>query len=132
MWEAKRVTFYPVNGEGLPGSPRTLVVARHVLTRDELKYFLADAPGGLAKTPMEWLLWVALTRHRVERLFQDDKTELGLDHFEGRKYQGLMRHLMVTLVSHLFLMRATLTLRGKKSKEDVSSSAGTANPRQVA
>ncbi len=79
----------------------------------ELKYFLTDAADGLGDTPTECLLWVALTRQRVERLFQDDKTELGLDHFKGRKYVGLMRPLMLTLASHLFLMRATLTRRGK-------------------
>ena len=79
----------------------------------ELKYVLTDAADGLGDTPTECLLWVALTRQRVERLFQDDKTELGLDHFKGRKYVGLMRPLMLTLVSHLFLMRATLTRQGK-------------------
>ncbi len=101
----------------------------------ELKCFLADAPGGLAQTPTECLLWVAPTRHRVERLFQDDKTELGLDHFEGRQYQGFMRHLMLTLVSHLFLMRATLLRRGETSGVDIAPSAsrvGPATPRQVA
>ena len=117
VWEVKHITFFPVGEDGLPGKPLHLLAARHVLTRGEVKYFLANAP---AETPVETLLWVALSRHRVERLFQDQKTELGLDHYEGRKYGGLMRHLLVTLVSYLFLMRATLARRGETSGVDTA------------
>ena len=132
VWDAKRVTIFLPNDRGLPGEQRHLIVARHVLTQGEVKYFLSDAP---AETPTETLLWVALTRHRVERCFQDQKTELGLDHYEGRKYVGLMRHLYLTLVSHLFLMRAVLRRRGEKSGVDRAANPprhGSANHRQVA
>ena len=84
----------PQGADGLPADPRHLLAARHVLTKGDVKYFLSNAP---ADTPVETRLWVALSRHRVERLFQDQKTELGLDHYEGRKYGGLIRHLLVTL-----------------------------------
>ena len=117
VWEVKQVTLHPQVEHGLPGDPLHLLVARHVLTKGDVKYFLSNAP---ADTPVETLLWVALSRHRVERLFQDQKTELGLDHYEGRKYGGLIRHLMVTLVSYLFLMRATLARRGEKSGVDTA------------
>ncbi len=115
VWEVKHVTFHPKGDDGLPGAPVHLLAARHVLTQGDVKYFLSNAP---ADTPVETLLWIALSRHRVERLFQDQKTELGLDHYEGRKYGGLIRHLLVTLVSYLFLMRATLARRGEKSGVD--------------
>ena len=103
VWEAKHVQIILPNEQGLPGETRHLIVARHVLTRGDVKYFLCDAP---ADTPTATLLWVALTRHRVERCFQDQKSELGLDHYEGRKYVGLMRHRDLTLVSFLVLMQA--------------------------
>ena len=115
VWEAKHVQIILPNEQGLPGETRHLIVARHVLTRGDVKYFLCDAP---ADTPTATLLWVALTRHRVERCFQDQKSELGLDHYEGRKYVGLMRHLYLTLVSYLFLMKAVLRRRGEKSRVD--------------
>ena len=44
---------------------------------------------------------------------EDEKDELGLSHFEVRKYDSIMRHLSVTQVSHLFLARQTKRLRGK-------------------
>lgn len=125
VWEAKHVTFFPTDEHGLPGDPLHLVVARHVLRQGEVKYFLSNAP---ADTPTETLLWVALTRHRVERCFQDQKSELGLDHYEGRKYVGLMRHLSLTLVSYLFLMRAVLRRRGEKSGVDTPASASRPRP----
>ena len=114
VWEVKHVTFPPKGEDGLPAAPRHLLAARHVLTRGDVKDFLSNAP---ADTPVETRLWVALSRHRVERLFQDQKTELGLDHYEGRKYGRLIRHLLVTLVSYLFLMRATLARRGGENPE---------------
>ena len=97
-----------------------MIVARHVLREGELKFFLSNAPEG---TPIQTLLWVALTRHRVERCFQDQKSELVLDHYEGRTYRGLIRHLMLTCVSYLFLMRATLKRRGEKPGMDCAASA---------
>jgi SRSO17 transposase len=132
VWEAKRVLIILPNEQGLPGPVRHLLVARHVLTKGEVKYFLCDAP---ADTPTQTLLWVALTRHRVERCFQDQKSELGLDHYEGRKYVGLIRHLCLTLVSNLFLMRAVLRRRGGKSRVDFAANPSrhrSANHRQVA
>ena len=132
VWEAKQVPIILPNEQGLPGETKHLIVARHVLSRGEVKYFLCDAP---ADTPTATLLWVALTRHRVERCFQDQKSELGLDHYEGRKYVGLMRHLYLTLVSYLFLMRAAMRRWGEKSGVDGAPNPPRhrpANHRQVA
>lgn len=119
VWEAKHAVFWPTAGDGVAGGPLHAVVARHVLREGELKFFLSNAP---ADTPAQALLWVALTRHRVERCFQDQKSELGLDHYEGRTYRGLIRHLMLTCVSYLFLMRATERRRGEKSGVDDTTS----------
>jgi SRSO17 transposase len=58
-----------------------LIVARNVLELGVEKYFLCNAPR---KTPLETILRVAFSHWPVERCFQDQKTELGFDHFEGR------------------------------------------------
>jgi SRSO17 transposase len=120
VWEAKHVVFWPTAAEGVHGDRLHLIVARHVLREGELKFFLSNAPAG---TATETLFWVALTRNRVERCFQDQKSELGLDHYEGRTYRGLTRHLMLSCVSYLFLMRATLKRRGEKPGMDCAASA---------
>jgi len=120
VWEVKHVRFHPKSDDGLPGEAEHLLVARHVLQDADVKYFRSNAPEG---TPTATLLRVALTRHRVERCFQDQKSELGLDHYEGRTYTGLMRHLYLTLVSYLFAMRAVESRRGEKPGVDGAASA---------
>jgi SRSO17 transposase len=115
VWEVKHVPLWTKNEDGLPGEQLHLIAARHVLRAGEVKYFISNAP---ANQTVETLLLVALTRHRVERCFQDQKSELGLDHYEGRTYQGLIRHLILSCVSYLFLARAVLGRRGEKSGMD--------------
>ncbi len=90
--------------------PYWLVVARNVLHPDEIKYFLSNASAGV---PLEVILHVAFRRWPVERCLEDEKTELGLGHFEVRKYGAIVRHLRITQVSHLFLARQTERLRKK-------------------
>jgi hypothetical protein len=99
-------------------SPMHLVVARSVLEPDVVKFFMADAPQD---TPSTVLLHVAFSRWRVERCFEDEKTELGFDHFEGRSYVGLMRHQTITALTHLFLSRVHQQWRGEKTGADCLS-----------
>ena len=54
----------------------------------------------------------------MERCFEDEKGEIGLDHYEGRRYLGLKRHLIVSAVSHLFLAETRQELGGEKSGAD--------------
>jgi len=112
VWEAKQAWFYPHDGEGMPLEPVHLLVTRNVLAPQQIKYFIAFAPR---ETAIEVLLLVAFSRWHVERCFEDQKTELGFDHFEGRTYVGLRRHQLVTAVTHLFLSRMTMLGREKKS-----------------
>ena len=88
-------------------------MARNVNDWTEVKYFLSNAP---AETPLDELLLVAFSRWHVERCFEDQKTELGFDHFEGRSYLGLKRHQTVTAVTHLFLAEVRSEL-GEKNPE---------------
>ena len=112
IWEIKHARFYPKDEEGLPAlHPLRLVIARNVLNPKEVKFFLADAPRG---TSVGTLLLVGFSRWHVEWCFEDQKDELGLDHYEGRRYPGLKRHLILTSVSYLFLSRVKQEL-GEKS-----------------
>lgn len=110
VWEVKQVTFYPTKTDGLPAGPLELVVARHKLDPGGVKYFLSNPPFETSTTT---LLRVALTRHKIEECFRVQKSELGMDHFEMRNYVGLMRHLYLTAVSYLFLIKAVLRRRGE-------------------
>jgi IS5 family transposase len=53
-------------------------------------------------------------RAKVEHVFRVAKSEIGFDHFEGRSYAGLMRHMALCQVVMLFLAERTTRLRGEK------------------
>jgi len=114
VWEAKATPLW-MKREGRVVGPYWLVAARNVLDPDEVKYFLSNASGGV---PLEVILHVGFSRWPVERTLEDEKSELGLSHFEVRKYPAVLRHLRITQVSHLFLARQTQRLREKKSGGD--------------
>jgi SRSO17 transposase len=103
VWEAKHLQVYLKDEHGLPasgGRPFHLIVARNVLNPGEVKYFISNAPE---VTPVETMLRVAFSRWKIERMFEDSKMELGMDHFEVRKFGSINRHLLLSCVSHLFL-----------------------------
>jgi SRSO17 transposase len=112
IWEVKHCRFTPKGKDGMPGEPLHLIVARDVLDPEEIKFFVSNAPPETSIQPM---LLVAFSRWRVERCFEDHKGEIGLDHYEGRLYLGLKRHLLISAVSYLFLARMRQRLRGEKS-----------------
>jgi SRSO17 transposase len=112
VWHVKRIRVYLEDEHRLPTAPHHLLVAINALDPQEIKYFLSNAPPD---TPVETLLLVAFSRWKIERLFEDGKSELGLDHFEVRKYLSIQRHLILSCVSYLFLAEFHEKHGGKKS-----------------
>lgn len=102
VWECKHAMLTVKDADGLPGETLHLLIARNVLNHEELKFFVSNAP---AETGVGTLLLVAFSRWRVERCFEDQKSEIGLDQYEGRRYLGLKRHMIISCVSYLFLAR---------------------------
>jgi SRSO17 transposase len=102
LWECKHTFITVKNENGLPGERLHLVIARKVLHPKEIKFFVSNASPA---TGIGTLLLVAFSRWRVERCFEDDKSEIGLDQYEGRRYLGLKRHLVLSAVSYLFLAK---------------------------
>jgi hypothetical protein len=123
VWEATHVLFSMADDKGLPApAPWHLLIARNVLNPQKIKYFMGDAPP---KTPVGTLLRVGFSRWPLERAFEDQKSELGLDHYEGRRYPGLKRHLVLSAISHRFLSRVRLA-EGEKDAELTVSQIHTA------
>ena len=115
VWEVKHTLLTMKDERGLPGPRLHLVIARNVLDPSEIKFFVSNAPP---ETSVQTLLLVAFSRWRVERCFEDQKQEVGLDQWEGRRWLGLQRHLILTAISYLFLARTKEQLREKKSGVD--------------
>lgn len=75
-------------------------------TAEPIKYWLSNLP---ADTPIVTLVHLAKLRWRVEHDYRELKQCLGLDHYEGRTYNGLQHHLTCVTVAHAFLTCCRLT-----------------------
>ena len=58
-------------------------------------------------------LRLSRSRWQIEQFFQRAKTDLGLDHFEGRSWRGFHHHLVLCVIAYLFIL--TVYLRSKKN-----------------
>ena len=124
-WDVKAAQVHLRDARGRPGD-RTywLIIAWHRAT-DEYKYFLSNAP---ATTDLALLLRVAFRRATIEQLFRIAKGEVGLSHFEGRSYVGLIRHLTLCQLVIVFLAEQTARLRGEKSAGHHGAGGRSAEP----
>jgi hypothetical protein len=50
------------------------------------------------------VIFLAHERWHIERFYQDAKTELGFDHYEGRSWIGLHRHLLLVMLAYTWLL----------------------------
>jgi SRSO17 transposase len=64
------------------------------------KYYLCNLPPS---TSHRRLVQLAKRRWRVERDYQELKGELGLDHYEGRTWNGFHHHAALCALAHGFL-----------------------------
>lgn len=64
------------------------------------KYYFINLPR---RSPLTRLVRFVHQRWPIEQQYQQLKTELGLDHFEGRTYPGWNHHVVVSAVAYAFL-----------------------------
>lgn len=124
VWEVRESEFWP-SRDGKPGQRARLLVAREVFT-GEVKYFVSNAPDEI---DVATVLCVAFSRWHVERLFEDGKGEVGMGHFEGRRYRGLQRHLIISMLSWYFLADQTDRLRRGGEKPGLDGVPGASGDR---
>jgi len=114
VWEAKAL---PIRLTRKSPAPHRLILARDAVT-GEVKYFVTNAPG---RVGLRRLLQVAFARWQVEHAFRVSKSEIGLTHFEGRSYVGLVRHLVLCLTALGFVALQAERLRGEKPGADAGA-----------
>ena len=68
---------------------------------DERKYYLLHLPP--TRHAASTLVALARSRWPIEQQYRELKDDLGLDHFEGRRYQGWAHHVVLTAVAFTFL-----------------------------
>jgi SRSO17 transposase len=97
-------------GEELP--VRWLVAEWPDGEAEPVKYWLANLPE---TTPLERLVGLAKLRWRVEHDYRELKDAVGLDHFEGRSWQGWHHHVTLVSVAHAFVTLERLDPKARAS-----------------
>ena len=106
----------------LPGDEAWLI-GEHRMS-GEKKYYLANLSP---KTDLRTLAATIKARWICEQAHQQLKEELGLDHFEGRSWQGLHRHVLMTMIAYAFLQHRRLkTANREKKNQRAATSTDTA------
>jgi SRSO17 transposase len=99
---ARRVL--PICDEGLPRAEREVVwllMEWEDGNKAPSKFHFITAPTNV--TTM-WLVRQVKQRWRTERAYEDMKGQLGLDHFEGRRYPGWHHHVSAVLSCYAFIV----------------------------
>ena len=99
--------------------PEGWLLGERPLPKEEgdLKWFFSNLP---AETPLSRLVELAHLRWPIEQFYEDAKGECGFDHFQGRSWNGLHRHLAVVMLAYTFLMLQSLE---QKVQTDPASGA---------
>ena len=66
----------------------------------EHKYYFSTLP---ADTELARLVTLAHARWTIEQFYEDAKGECGLDDYQGRRWDGLHRHLALAMLTYSFL-----------------------------
>lgn len=97
--------------EGLPGKTVWLIIKRTIGKARTCSFFLSNAP---VSTRLKTFVWLSGIRWAIEQCFEESKTELGMDHYEVRKYPGWRHHMLSSVLAHFFLWHMRIRL-GEKS-----------------
>ncbi len=94
------------------GMSRWLLVRRSTDDPDDLSFYQAYGPEG---TPFGELVRVCQSRWAIEAAFESAKGEVGMDHYEVRKWEAWHRYITLCLLVHAFLVVACLAARDEEA-----------------
>jgi hypothetical protein len=83
---------------------------------------------GSEATPIEELVRVCQERWAVEECFAEAKGEVGLDHYEVRRWDAWYRHVTLCLLAHAFLVTVCLAARNEEDARGRGAKRGISTP----
>jgi SRSO17 transposase len=110
FWAMRVQTSHRYQDGRPPGKPVWLLVEWPESEDAPTKYSLCDLP---ANYTLRRLVRLVKCRWKIEQDYHQLKEELGLDHYEGRNWQGWHHHVTMVMLAHAFLTLETL--RAKKN-----------------
>ena len=108
-----------LSAAGLPKDTIWLLIRRTLGEDPQYSYFISNA---LRSTRLNTFVWLSGLRWAIEQCFQETKTELGMDHYEVRKFPGWHHHILTCMLAHFFLWHLKIRM-GKKSTVHYSVAA---------
>lgn len=100
-----------LSASGLPKKTVWLLIRRTIGDDPKYSYFISNASTSMR---LKTLIWLSGLRWAIEQCFEESKTELGMDHYEVRKFMGWHHHILTCMLAHFFLWHLKIRL-GKKS-----------------
>ena len=100
-----------LSAAGLPQKTVWLLIRRTLDGDPKYSFFISNAS---ASTRLKTLVWLSGLRWAIEQCFEETKTELGMDHYEVRKFMGWHHHILTCMLAHFFLWHLKIRM-GKKS-----------------
>jgi SRSO17 transposase len=91
-----------VRGKTMKEEPEELLIEWLEENDEPRKYWLSSLPPH--RISFRALVRKAKGRFRVEQDYEEMKGEVGLDHFEGRSWQGWHHHVTLVTLAYAFLM----------------------------
>src|SRR5215831_20932764 len=78
------------------------------------------------RAPRRLCVWLSGVRWAIEPCFEETNTELGMDHYEVRKYPGWHHHMLTCMLAHFCLWH----LHSRLEKQSTSA-YGLASPEVI-
>lgn len=94
----------------LPGSEVWLIIRRNLDDADVIKFYFSNAP---VETLLMEFVRIAGMRWPIETIFEEDKSEIGLDHYETSSWLGWRDHMLLVALSHHFLVSLRVRYHAK-------------------
>jgi SRSO17 transposase len=94
------------------GMGRWLLIRRSSDDPDDLSFYQAYGPEA---TSVEELVRVCQERWAIEVAFEEAKGEIGMDHYEVRKWEAWHRYITLCLLAHAFLVVTCLAARNEEA-----------------
>ena len=94
----------------LPGPEVWLILRRNLDDPSVIKFYFSNAP---VETSLIEFVRISGMRWPIEIIFEEDKGEIGLDHYETRSWLGWHHHMLLVALAHHFLVRLRIRFHEK-------------------
>ena len=95
---------------GRPDRNVWIIIKRTINENPIYSFFISNASDD---TKLPIFVWLSGLRWSIEQCFKETKSELGMDHYEVRKYSGWNHHIQTCILANFFLWHLKIRLGEK-------------------